>query len=211
MDTYNADFRENDFIYLIRQSQELLEIAKANKNSNAVIYACLDTRIALEILDLHKILLSVDYPTRLLIIEDCKPKNGIDKVNKKIGSLKEKYQLFFQAVCENLSVDDKFYDFKKSKELQHKLSTYIHSYYMMPKDINYDSELMQKAFPIILESHSFIKSSLHFDGEKYVSYGINMETIPNEDKIILEEWKSNKMDYDELKAKLNANLALREK
>lgn len=209
MDNYRADFRENDFIYLIRQAQELLEIAKANKNSSAIIYACLDSRIALEILDLHKILLSVNDEEKLLILEESKPKNGIYKVNKKKGILKEKYQMFFQAVCENFDVKDKYYDFKKSKDLQHKLSTYIHSYYMMAEEINFDSKIMQKAFIIISETHKFIKSSLHFDGEKYIAYGI--KTIPEEDKIILEEWKkSTKMEYEELKIKLKANLILRE-
>jgi hypothetical protein len=210
MDNYRADFRENDFIYLIRQAQELLEIAKANKNSSAIIYACLDSRIALEILDLRKILLSVDDDDeRLLILEKSKPKNGIYKVNKKTGVLKEKYQMFFQAVCENLDIKDRYYDFKKSKDLQHKLSTYIHSYYMMAEDINYDSKIMQKAFILIRETHRFIKSSLHFDGKEYITYGI--KTIPEEDKIILEEWKkSTKMEYEELKIKLKANLILRE-
>lgn len=209
MDNYNSDFRENDFIYLIRQSQELLEFAKANKNSNTIIYACLDSRIALEILDLHKILLSVSDDERLLIHEDSKPKNGIYKVDKKKGILKDKYQMFFQAVCENLDIKDRYYDFKKSKDLQHKLSTYIHSYYMMAEDINFDSEIMQKAFVIISETHKFIKSSLHSDGEEYIAYGI--KTIPEDDKIILEEWKkSTKMEYEELKTKLKANLILRE-
>lgn len=209
MDNYRADFRENDFIYLIRQAQELLEIAKANKNSSAIIYACLDSRIALEILDLRKILLSVNDEERFLILDESKPKNGIYKVNKKVGILKEKYQMFFQAVCENLDIKDRYYDFKKSKDLQHKLSTYIHSYYMMAEDINYDSKIMQRAFILILESHKFIKSSLHFDGKEYIAYGIT--TIPEEDKIILEEWKkSTKMEYEELKIKLKTNLSFRE-
>lgn len=209
MDNYRADFRVNDFIYLIRQAQELLEIAKANKNSSAIIYACLDSRIALEILDLRKILLSVNDEERLLIIDESKPKNGIYKVNKKEGILKEKYQKFFQAVCENLDIKDRYYDFKKSKDLQHKLSTYIHSYYMMAEDINYNSKIMQRAFVLILESHNFIKSSLHFDGKEYIAYGI--KTIPEDDKIILEEWKkSSNMEYEELKIRLKANLILRE-
>lgn len=211
MDNYNSDFRENNFIYLIRQSQELLEFAKINKNSSAIIYACLDSRIALEILDLHKILLSVNDEERVLILEDSKPKNGIYAVNKSTGILKEKYQMFYQAVCENLDVKDKYYDFKKSKDLQHKLSAYIHSYYMIPEDINFESKTMQKAFAIIPETHKFIKSSLFLDGEEYIAYGIKISTIPEEDKIILDEWKkSKKMEYEELKIRLKANLILRE-
>lgn len=211
MDNYNSDFRENNFIYLIRQSQEMLEFAKANKNSNAIIYACLDSRIALEILDLNKILLSATDEERLLILQESKPKNGIYTIDKKKGVLKERYQLFFQAVCENSDVKDKYYDFKNSKDLQHKLSAYIHSYYMMAEDINFESKTMQKAFVIISETHRFIKSSLYFDGKEYFSYGIKIESIPEEDKLILDEWKkSPKMEYEELKIKLKANLILRE-
>ena len=211
MDHYNADFRVNNPIYLIRQAQELLIFAKANKNSNAIIYACLDSRIALELLDLNKVLLSVEPSVRLSILEDSKPKNGIDRNGKKTGSLKEKYQLFFQAVCEISEVDAKLYEFKKSKELQYKLSTYIHSYYMMPDEINFESALMQDTFTIISETHKFIKSSLHLDGDEYASYGINISSIPQEDKIILDEWKANEIDYDELKSRLINNKQQREK
>ncbi len=94
---YNPNIRENDPIFLVRNIQELLLIAKENKNSSALLYACLDCRIALEILDFNIILHSVDPIERQKIIEVSKSKNGIDRINKKVGILKEKYQMFFQA------------------------------------------------------------------------------------------------------------------
>lgn len=203
---YNPDVRENDPTYLLRQVQELLLIATTNKNSSALIYACLDSRIALEILDLNIMLHSVSAGERKLIIEESKPKNGIDRVNKKQGSLKEKYQLFFQAVCETLSVNAKFYDFKKSKDIQYKLSTYIHSYYMTNEDLKYDSIAMQKAISIIKEFEIFLKTSFPIKNDTLIITGINISTIPENDKIILQEWKaSNSMSYEDLKRRLKEN------
>lgn len=203
---YNPDVRENDPPYLLRQVQELLLIASANKNSSALIYACLDSRIALEILDLNIMLHSVSAEERELIVEESKPKNGIYRVNKKQGSLKEKYQLFFQAVCETLSVDAKFYDFKKSKDIQYKLSTYIHSYYMTNEDLKYDSVLMQNAIIVIKEFETFLKTSFPIKNESLIMTGMNIATIPDNDKIILEEWKSSSsMSYEELKSRLEEN------
>lgn len=203
---YNPDVRENDPTYLLRQVQELLIIASVNKNSSALIYACLDSRIALEILDLNIMLHSVSAEEREQIVEESKPKNGIDRVNKKQGSLKEKYQLFFQAVCETLSIDAKFYDFKKSKDIQYKLSTYIHSYYMTSEDLKYDSELMQKAIIVIKEFETFLKTSFPMKNESLIITGMNIGTIPDNDKIILDEWKkSSSMSYEELKSRLKEN------
>lgn len=203
---YNPDIRENDPPYLLRQVQELLLIASANKNSSALIYACLDSRIALEILDLNIMLHSVSAEERKLIVEESKPKNGIDRVNKKQGSLKEKYQLFFQAVCETLSVEAKFYNFKKSKDIQYKLSTYIHSYYMTNEDLKYNSLLMQNAIKAIKEFETFLKTSFPTKNDSLIITGINISTIPINDKIILEEWKnSNSMSYEDLKSRLKEN------
>jgi hypothetical protein len=147
---YNPDIRENDPIFLLRNIKELLLIAKTNKNSSSLIYACLDCRIALELLDLNLILHSVRLIDRQQIIEDSKPKNGIYRINKKVGCLKEKYQMFFQAFCEIVGVPAKSFDFKKSKDLQFNLSTYIHSYYLNNDELKYDSKTMQNAIKIMV-------------------------------------------------------------
>lgn len=205
---YNPNIRENDSAYLLRQVQELLLIAEHNKSSSPLIYACLDSRIALEILDLNIILHSVNKEERIQIIENSKPKNGIDRVNKKEGSLKEKYQLFFQAVCEVLNVNGKFYDFKKSKDIQYRLSTYIHSYYMTNEDLKYNSLLMQNAIKIIKEFEDFIKTAVPVENNSMVIIGTNFKNLPVNDKILFEDWKTSLITYDELKEKLRLNHSL---
>ncbi|WP_187262458.1 hypothetical protein [Pontibacter beigongshangensis] len=203
---YHPNIRENDPVYLLYHIEQLLEIAKEFKNSSSLIYACLDARITLELLDLKLILASVKPEERAQIIEDSKPKNGIERMNQKTGSLKERYQLFFESVCEVLNVDAKCYNYKKSKELQHKLSTYIHSYYMTEEEINFESKVMQRAFTLISEVENFVKGSLAFEGDAYSILGIEIKSIPDEDKILLDEWKNNqKMDVNELKGKLKNN------
>lgn len=205
---YNPNIRENDSAYLLRQVQELLLIAEHNKSSSPLIYACLDSRIALEILDLNIILHSVNKEERIQIIENSKPKNGIDRVNKKEGSLKEKYQLFFQAVCEVLNVNGKFYGFKKSKDIQYRLSTYIHSYYMTNEDLKYNSLLMQNAIKIIKEFEDFIKTAVPVENNSMVIIGTNFKNLPVNDKILFEDWKTSSITYDELKEKLRLNHSL---
>jgi hypothetical protein len=208
---YKPDIRENDPIFLLRNAQELLQIGKENNNSSSLIYACLDSRIALENLELNIILHSVKPEERSQIIEETKPKNGIEKVGKKQGSLKEKYQTFFQALCEIAKINAKSFDFKKSKDLQYKLSTYIHSYYMTNEDLNYESELMQNSIKIVNEVSDFIKSYLTIEKDSYVIFGVDMESMLIEDKLLLEEWKkSSKMTYESLKYNIEQNLLKRE-
>lgn len=207
---YKPDVRINNPIYLLRQVQELLYIAINNKNSSSLIYACLECRIALELLDLNLILSTVKPEERLQILEDSKPKNGIDRVNRKVGSLKHKYQLFFQAICELFDFSNKYYDYKKSKDLQHKLSAYIHSYHMSNEQLKYESEDMQSCLNLINEVDSFIKGSLPKEDGAYIVLGIDIDAMPQEDKIILDQWKiSHDMTYELLKEKLSKNLEKR--
>lgn len=209
MREYNPDIRENDPVYLMRHVEELIKIGTTFHNSSSIIYACLDARIALEILDLQFILNSINPNERADIIEQSKPKNGIDKLNKDIGSLKERYQLFFQAICEIISMNGKFYDFKKSKDLQYKLSTYIHSYYMTQDELNFNSTLMQEAISIINDVNKFI-FSLPKEGQSLIVLGIEMKKIPPEDIELLNEWKtSTKFKYEDLKIRLYENLKKR--
>jgi len=209
---YNPNMRQNDSAYLLRQVQELVLFAEQNKSSSPLIYACLDSRIALEVLDLNMILHSVSLEERKQIVEESKPKNGIDRVNKKEGSLKEKYQQFFNAVSEVLDVDGKFYDFKKSKQIQYKLSTYIHSYYMSNNELNYNSPLMQNAIKVVKEFEQFLKTGVPIKDGSMIIIGMNCKTMPEDDKQLLAEWKtSNTMKYEELKEKLEKNHNLRQK
>lgn len=209
---YKPEIRINNPIYLLKQVEELLKIATAHKNSSSLIYATLECRIALELMDLNFLLHSVTSNEREQIIIDSKPKNGIDRVNKKVGVLKQKYQFFLQAVCELLDVVNEYYDYKKSKELKYQVSTYIHSYHMTNEELKYDSENMQNCKNLILEVDEFIKSSLPEKDGTYTMLGMEIALMPEEDRQVLNEWKtSNTMTYVELKETLSENIKLRRK
>ncbi|WP_197474570.1 hypothetical protein [Tenacibaculum ovolyticum] len=204
--TYKPDIRINNPIYLLRQVEELLKIARKHENSSSLIYATLECRIALELMDLNFLLHSVKAEEREQIIIDSKPKNGIDRVNSKIGSLKHKYQFFLQAICEILGVSNERYDYKKSKDLQYKVSTYIHSYHMNDSELQYNSDNMQNCLNLIIEVDSFIKSSMPYKNGTWTMLGMEISSMPKNDREIFEEWKiSSKMTYNELKEKLSQN------
>ncbi|MFK5981594.1 MAG: hypothetical protein QM499_01675 [Flavobacteriaceae bacterium] len=206
---YKPEIRINNPIYLLRQVEELLEIATKNKHTSLLIYASLECRIALELMDLNFLLRSVSKTEREKIIEDSKPKNGINRVNRKIGSLKQKYQLFLQTICELLNVENKFYDYKKSKDLQYEISTYVHSYHMSPQELEFDSENMQNCLNLILDIDEFIKSSMPYENGTWTMIGMEIATMPEEDRKVLDMWKvSNTMTIEELKHVLVKNLEL---
>lgn len=207
---YKPDIRINNPIYLLKQVEELLKIANTHKNSSSLIYASLECRISLELMDLNFLLHSVSASEREQIIIDSKPFKGIDRINKQVGALKHKYQQFLQAVCELLDVGIEYYDYKKSKDLQYKVSTYIHSYHMSNEELEYESENMKTCYNLILEVDKFIKSSLPEKDGTYTILGMEIASMPEEDRQVLNEWKtSNTMEYEEMKEILSKNIRLR--
>ena len=203
---YKPDIRINNPIYLLRQVEELVKLAREYENSSSLIYASLDCRIALELMELNFLLASVKPEEREQIIIDSKPKNGIDRVNNKVGSLKYKYQFFLQAICEVLEISNERFDYKKSKELQYQLSNYIHSYHIDNPDLEFKSENMQKCLHLIIEVDRFIKSSMPYENGTWTMLGMEISSMPEKDREVLDEWKiSSNMTYEELKEKLKLN------
>lgn len=155
----------------------------------------------------------MDESERDEIIAATMPRNGIEKVNKKNGSLKHKYQLFLQAVCEVLDIENNYFDFKKSQAIKDQLSTYIHSYYLNDNDLLFHSDIMQNAISLIQNAKDFVYGYLKKDDNNSELSVLNIvhERIPIEDKQILSEWKASpSMDYEELKRKLKENFKKRQ-
>ena len=107
MTQINYPYRGHDTGWLAYQAKELFNLGIKLKSSSHIIYACLELRNALEYTDYTTILASVSEDERCEIREIAKVKNGIDKANKKFNALKDKYQRFYQAVCEVTTVDRK--------------------------------------------------------------------------------------------------------
>jgi len=207
MKEYNPNKRNQDPGYLICNAQYLKDFAINQENSSLIIYTCLDLRTALELTEFYFLLDSVGPEFRTEITIMAKSKNGIDKVNRKLKSLKDKFQKFYTAVCEVTGTKGEYFNFKKSHDFQFHLSQYLHTYTRDQADIDFNSKFMQNALPLIDEVTQFIKDSLMFDGKTYTIQNIDVNGIPSEDIEVLNEWKTNsKMTYEEMKSKLEHNL-----
>ncbi len=203
MREYNSTKRIHDPAYYCHHVSEMKKLAIRGTNSNAIIYCMVDLRTALELTEYTILLASVGEELRQEISELTKAKNGIDAANKKLKTLKEKYQMFYQAVCEVIGLKGKFYDTKKSDDLQYRVSAYLHPYYRTQIEIDFGSDFMNDGLALIDETIAFIKDSLMFDGSSYSIQNIEKAKIPPEDQLIFEEWKNSvKMTYEELKGLL---------
>lgn len=214
LEEFDPIVRQNTPVYLIELVKNHLQKAEEYKNSTSIIYACLEARNILEWLDMHTILLSVDEIEHDKIINESKPKNAIRKVGKSV--LKERYQVFFQLVCElgdlrslfGQQTNVKAYDFKESFRLQGELAPYIHSYWMKGRDVVNDSPVMIRARQIVDQVMLFLNNQLIRDGNYYHTIGIIVKDIPAEDYRLLQVWKNsngNNVAFQALKEGLIAN------
>lgn len=202
---YNPTKRQQNPAYLVRHADEMKKLAIHTSSSSLLIYSCLDLRTTLEFIEINILLASVSEPFRQEILDTGKGKNGIDRVNKKIKTLKEKYQLFYQAICEILKVPGKFYDFKKSDDLQFQLSQYLHTYTRDQSEIEFESAFMQASIKIINETIKFIFDSLEVEPGRFKIQNMDVHQIPLDDLRVFEEFKNSTMTYENLKDRLQNN------
>lgn len=206
MINHNTTIRINRTDWLIKQAQFLVDYGVKNKIASFLIYACLEARLALEKTDLDVVLACISDEDRIEIIELAKSKNGIEKQGKKIGQLKEKYQTFIVNVFISSNIKTTYYDFKKSKSIQNELSSFIHSYWLLNDEITTDSIELAPIQNLIMKTADFLSESLYVEGEGYQITGVQLSNLPEQDKIVLNEWKNNpKMTEDELLKRLNEN------
>ncbi|MDX5348814.1 MAG: hypothetical protein LPJ89_09070, partial [Hymenobacteraceae bacterium] len=82
--------------------------------------------------------------------------------------------------------------------LKYRLSKYIHIYTLEVVDLNFDSQFIQDAIPLIQEVFQFIFSSLYED-EVLVIQNIEFKKLSKDHELLLQSWKlSPKMSYEEL-------------
>jgi len=206
METFNPNIRTTRPDWLTLQAQYLVQNALRLNNASFLIYACLEARLALEKSDLDIVLVSIPAESRDEIIELSKTKNGIDKQGRKIGALKERYQLFVTTLFEAIEVKANLYDFKRSKELQNELSYFIHSYHFFYPEMTADFDVLSPIPQLVQDTEDFLRSSFKVEGEGHAVKGIEIASLPAEDFALLQEWKDNtKMTREELLEKLITN------
>jgi hypothetical protein len=172
----------------------------------------LEARLALEKTDLDIVLASIPVEDREEIVELSKLKNGIERQGKKVGALKERYQLFILNVYKAAGMETNFYDFKESKNIQNKLSSFIHSYYFFNTKMTADSVNLKPIPDLIDETENFLRKSTFIEGEGHAIRSIDLKDMFKEDKDLLNEWKGNiKMTEEELLDRLIENINARKK
>ena len=202
----NEEIRLHRTDWLIIQARDLVKQGLANRIPSLLFYACFEARLALERYDLDIVLASVAPEERPEILDGCKPKNGIEKLGRKVGALKERYQIFIISVFEALDMKSNYYDFKKSRSLQNELSSYIHSYWIVDNPITIESE-ESKRIPLLVEKvEKFIRKSSYVEGEGHGIRSLELKSMPDDDKVLLDQWKDDrKMTEKELILRLKEN------
>ena len=104
-----------------------------------------------------------------------------------------------------------FFDYKKSNNYRAALSQYIHTYTRLEPEMKFESLFIQAAFPLIKEVKDFLYKSLNFDGKTFRIQNIDYEKMPDEDKLLLKEWREDKIDETELEKCILKNIEMRRK
>ena len=209
MNKYIPSQRYHDVSWMLSHSKDLESKAKKQFDTSKVIYCCLELRNAIEMLDFHLLIASVANSEHQEIAELAKSFHGNDKANSRLKALKEKTQLFYKCVCEELGLPGKYYDYKKSNDLKFELSQYIHTYTRVPKEMKFDSSFIKAAFPIITKAREFIVNSLIFDGTHFIVQNIDYTALSIEDKELLQDWRQDKIDESTLRKRIIENVNTR--
>lgn len=190
---FSHNRRVNEFEWIVCQINNLIKTSDADCNSSYVLYACLESRNLLELLEFTILKLSMmpeEFNNKILFIEK---KNGLEKCNKRIRTLNLKYQLF-NSVCLKVGYDlnSQSLKIKEVIDLKSQLARYIHSYYLSNEELKFESGFIQegKNFcekAIILYRESTIVSG---DGKRKISC-FNPDTLSNGLKKIFEDWKKS--------------------
>jgi hypothetical protein len=211
MDKYKSSERYHEVSWMLIHSEDLEKKAIRQKDTSKVLYCCLELRNCLEMIDFHLLLASVPDSEHQKITEIAKNFRGNDKANKLLKALSYKTQIFYECICSQLALPGVFFDYKKSNSLKTELCQYIHTYTRVPKEMEFDSSFIKAAFPLIKEVRQFIKASLISDGESQIVQNIDYARLEPEDKTLLQEWKDDKVDEENLRKRISENTLRRRK
>lgn len=207
--THEASKRKHNVAWILFQTVDLLQKAVRLRDVSKVLYASLEARTLLEMISVSKLLCSVPAHERDELRGVMKPKNGIEKSNSKNKSLNLKLQEFMEVLSEVESFPASFpiFKFSECKDIQTRLSQYVHSYTRLESEVVFDSNYIQNGVTVINEAIEFAKLNLVDNSEKQTYYIINVEinSLPSWVSEILTDWKQEGKikSRDELKSLIN--------
>ena len=190
---FNTQKREHNEGWIMKQIEELLEFAQLQENSSLVLYAALEARNLIEMVEYNIVKTSTAKNKWSEIEKEAKEKNGIQKVDK-YNTLKKKYQLFYQFVADTLDVESYAFDLAEAIRQKNVLAIYIHSYTLNEEVFKYNSTYIQEGMKAINEVLTSLNNFFSFD-ETEGKYGnLVFETLPEEYIEALDLWKQNPSD-----------------
>lgn len=200
--TFNASKRINEPTWLILKAQELLENSFKNKDASNLIYASLELRNALEVLEFDILLCATPIEDHESARNIGKVKNGISKLNKETKTLNNKRQKFIETVCKVYSREYTFFDYQLSKELKESLNNYIHTYTKKNHEFEFYDEFIIEGFNTCRKAITFISTSINNDTIPKVQ-SIVYKKLEDINKETLYKWLNNEItDVTELETEI---------
>lgn len=191
MAIFNPYIRSVEVNWLIAQIESLLNGFHEHKNPTLIIYGCLESRNLVERIEYELLAMAAKNINNSEFLEIVEMKNGISNANKKLNSLKFKYQSFSkiatEVLFENLKL--KVFDFKQADALIYDLSQYLHIYSKTDSDMDINSDFMKNGLNSIFETLKFIKGYFFQIRPKEVVYGIfDFNTLSKEVREVFDFW-----------------------
>lgn len=200
MTEFNTHERSNSPVWLICQINLLIKSAKQLSDTSLILYAALETRNLLELLELEILKTAVKGTDYAIFLREIKGKSGIQQMNKKYKSLKYRYQSFSSAASKAIFVEghglNKF-DIKITEEHCKELSNYIHIYTRDTEELKFESEYIQLGIQRIEESLEYLLSNFFTVIDGGLTYGLfDFSSFPPYVKNEFNKWLES-VDEDE--------------
>ena len=192
---FYATQRHHTPTWILKKIADLVDKGKRLEDSSSIIYACLEARNLLEMISMVKLQCSVPEEDRARITAAAKPQRGIQDVDKELKALRLKTQEFMKAILEVAKEGFPAFKISESEAIQSRLSQYVHNYTISMADMEFGSAYINAAFPAIDDAVAFAKANMIYNPDRNTfSIGnVDMTTLPEWAKFILEEWKTGRI------------------
>ncbi len=206
MEKFNPFIRKQNLSWSIIQIKVLLNQIEKDKSSTFLSYAALECRIIIERLELAPLVMAASSLVDESWKNELENYKGIQSLNKKLKSLRYRYQSFTSAFAEAIFENCPLipFDYKTAEDLQSKLAKYIHVYNKADDDFLFDSQYVKEGIKIIREALYFLENSCSNHEGSYRQGIIDFNTLSPEMKNEFNDWVNRKdEDIKALTSRLN--------
>lgn len=191
MEEFNTNKRLVGPNWLMAQIKLLIHSAKMLSNSSFVLYAALETRNLIELIEFDLLDISAKGTDSESFLMEIRGKTGIQQMNKKYKTLKYRYQSFSSAATQAIFEEGslKKFDFKKSENFCNELSQYIHTYSRRPDEMVFGSEFINQGIALVEDCLNYLISDFFEIIDGHLIYGVfNFNTLTQSVKNEFDKW-----------------------